>query len=110
MEALLHQRVETGDRLVQDQQLGVVHERLDQADLLAIAGRELANRTLKLGVKTLRERVPEAAIDTPAKFCEVVEHLSPGQLRVKREIAGEKADSGANLQALLARVEPEHRR
>ena len=42
VEALLHERIEAGDRLVKDQQLGLVHERLDQAELLAVAGRELA--------------------------------------------------------------------
>ena len=39
VEALLHQRIQSGDRLVQDQQLGLVHEGLDQAELLSVAGR-----------------------------------------------------------------------
>ena len=35
IERLLHQRVETLGRLVQDRELGVVLERLDDADLLS---------------------------------------------------------------------------
>ncbi|NYD44421.1 hypothetical protein BJY14_000404 [Actinomadura luteofluorescens] len=38
-EHLLHQGVQAGGGLVQDQQFGVVHERLDQADLLQCPGR-----------------------------------------------------------------------
>jgi len=49
VEAALHERVEAGDRLVEDQQLGLAHERLDQPDLLAVAGRELAHRPVQVG-------------------------------------------------------------
>ena len=41
-ELLLHERVQAAGRLVEDEQLGVVEERLDQADLLPVAARELA--------------------------------------------------------------------
>ncbi len=60
VKALLHERIETGDRLVQDQQLGLVHERLDQAELLSVAGRQLADRAIEIGVEPLGQRVAHA--------------------------------------------------
>ena len=39
VKALLHQGIQAGDRLIQDQQFGFVHERLDQSELLPVAGR-----------------------------------------------------------------------
>ena len=95
VEALLDQRVETGDRLVEDQQLGLVHEGLDQAELLAVAGRELAHRPVELGVEALGERVAKAPVDAAAELGQVVQHLRSGQLRVQREIAGQETDAAA---------------
>ena len=66
VEALLYQRVEAGDRLVENEQLGLVHERLDQAELLAITGRELVHRAVELGVEALSEAIAHAAVDAAA--------------------------------------------
>ena len=110
VEALLHQRVETGDRLVQDQQLGLVHEGLDQADLLAVAGRELAHRPIELGVEALGERGAQAPVHAASELGQVVQYLRSGQLRVQGEIAGQETDPAADIEALGASVEPEHPR
>ena len=56
-ELLLHQRIEPGGGLVEDQQLGLVEERLDQADLLAVAARQLAQRARQVGLEALGERL-----------------------------------------------------
>ena len=48
-ELLLHQRVQAARRLVEDEQVGAVEEGEDQADLLAVAARELAQRPLEVG-------------------------------------------------------------
>ena len=53
VERLLHQRVEAAGRLVQDEQLGVVERRLHEADLLPVAARQLAERTVEVGRETL---------------------------------------------------------
>ena len=37
VERLLHERVEPARRLVEHEQVGIVHERLDEADLLPVA-------------------------------------------------------------------------
>ena len=54
-ELLLHQRVEAAGRLVEDQQLGPVEGGEDQADLLAVAARELAERPVEVGAKARRQ-------------------------------------------------------
>ena len=65
VEALLDERIEPGDRLVEDQQLRLVHERLDQPELLAVAGRELADRPVELGFEALRQRVAQPRSTPP---------------------------------------------
>ena len=90
-----------GDRLVQDQQLGLVHERLDQAELLPVAGRQLAYGAIEIGVEALDQRVTDARIDPAPQLREVVEHGPSRQLRIQREIAGQKADPAADLEAVV---------
>ena len=68
MEALLDERVEARDRLVEDQQLRLVHERLDETELLAIARRELADRAVELGVEASGELVAQAPVDAAAEL------------------------------------------
>ena len=57
VEALLHERVEARDRLVKDQQLRLMHERLHETELLAVTGRQLAYRPVEVGVEALGECV-----------------------------------------------------
>ena len=108
VKALLHEGIQTGDRLIQDQQLGFVHEGLDQSELLSVAGRQLADRAIEIGVEALGQGVAHARVDSTAELREVVEHHPPGQLRVHRQITGQEADPSADLEAVLAHVEPEH--
>ena len=63
MEAALDERVEPGDRLVEDQQLGLVHERLDQPELLAVAGRQLVDRPVQLRAEALGQLVAQPPVD-----------------------------------------------
>ena len=107
---LLHQRIQSGDGLVEDQQLGLVHERLHEAELLAIAGRELPHGSVERGVEAVRQLVAHAPVDATMEICEEVEHLGAGELLKEREIAGEESDTPPDLEAPLARVDPEDRR
>ncbi len=100
VEALLHERIQPGDRLIQDQQLGLVHERLDQAELLPVAGRELADRSIEVCVEALDQRVTQPPIDAPSQRRQVVEHRPARQLRIQGQIAGQKANSAADLKAV----------
>ena len=105
MEALLHERIEPRDRFVEDQQLGLVHEGLDLAELLPVPGRELSDRPLEVGREAVRQSVPDARVDAAPEPREMVEHRPPGQLRIQRQVAGEKADPAADLEALARGVE-----
>ena len=67
VEAPLHERIEAGDRLVEDQQLRLVHERLDQAELLPVAGRELVHGPIEIGVEALHQRVADTRGSTPPR-------------------------------------------
>ena len=100
VEALLDERIEAGDGLVEDQELGLVHERLDEAELLAVAGRELAQRPVELGVEAVDELVAHPPVDAAAELCQVVEHRRTRELRVEREVAGQEPDPAADLEAV----------
>ena len=52
---LLAQRIEAARRLVEDQQLWVVHEGRDDADLLLVALREVADPPLEIELQALGE-------------------------------------------------------
>jgi hypothetical protein len=64
-ELRLIQRVETAGGLVEDQNIGLVHERLDDRDLLAIALRELPDRAVENALEARHERVASGDIDVP---------------------------------------------
>ena len=57
VERLLHERVEAARRLVEDEQVGVVHERLDEPDLLPVSARELLDPAVEVEVEPFRELV-----------------------------------------------------
>ena len=56
VERLLDQGVETDGRLVEDDQVGPVHEGLDESDLLAVALRERLDRSVDVEFEARRER------------------------------------------------------
>ena len=109
MKALLHERIEPRDRLIQNQQLGIVHERLYEPELLAIPGRQLTDRPPEVSLEPLGERESSLAADAAADLGQVVEDLSARQLRVERELTRQKADPTADLETVGAAVEAENR-
>ena len=87
-EHLLHQRVQAGGRLVQQEQLDVGGERGDQRDLLPVAlgvrpAFLVGSRSKRSSSSARRARVQPAA--QPA---EQVDHLAAGQVRPQRHVAG----------------------
>jgi hypothetical protein len=109
VEALLHQRVQPGDGLVEDEQLRIVHEGLDEAQLLPVAGRQLADGPVQVGAEALGQRVAAPAIDPAAQLAQVVEDHRARQLRIQAEVTGEVADAAADLQGVGVRVETQQR-
>ena len=80
VEAALHQRIEPRDRLVQDQQLRLVHERLHQPELLPVSRRELADPPAELGVEAVCQRLADSFVSAAAERREVVQHRRPGHI------------------------------
>ena len=78
-ERLLDERVETRRRLVEDQQLGSVLERDDQADLLLVALGVLLEPARRIEVEALDQRGLIGAVDAAAQVREVLEGLAAGQ-------------------------------
>ena len=62
MKDLLDEGIEARGRLVEDQEVGTVHEGLQKTDLLTVSAREVLDGTVDLDVEAVRERgpVPEA--------------------------------------------------
>jgi len=109
VEALLDQRVQAGDRLVEDQELGLVHEGLDETHFLAAARGQLVHRPVQRRVEALDQLIADGGIDPSAQRGEVVQDGSAGQLGMQREVAGQEADAAADLPAVGAAVQVEQR-
>ena len=108
VELLLDEGVETARRLVEDEELRPVHQRLDEADLLPVALREVGHGAVQVEVEPLDQLVHVARIDADAQAREEREVLAARQARVEGELARDVADVPADLDALPARVQPEH--
>jgi hypothetical protein len=85
---LLHERVEAGRRLVEDQQLRVVHERLNQPHLLLVAVRVLAVLAMQIQVEPCRQIADTFGVDTAAQMREQIEYPRPGVIRIFGRFAG----------------------
>ncbi len=107
VELALHERVEPAGGLVEDQQLGLVHEGLDQAELALVAGREVAGAAREVEVEALGERLDLRRRDAAAQVAPVAQGLLAGQPRVERVLAGQVAHAAADGDAVAARVEAE---
>ena len=109
VEGPLHERVEALRRLVQDRQLGVVLQRLHDAELLAHPPAVVADRAGEIAGGQL-EAVDHARAPArrPAvEGSEVVEELRAGHRVVQRDAAGQVADAAADGHAVRLRVEAE---
>ena len=110
VEVALNERVQAGDRFVEDQQLGVVHERLDEPELLPVAGRQLPNRPVELGVEALGELGDAAGPDVAVQPREEAEHRRAGQQGVETEVPGQVADAPPQREPAAGDVVPEQPR
>ena len=107
---LLHQRVKARRRLVEHQQLGLVEQRLDQTDLLAVAARELADPPVEIGLKPLRQHRPRPQAGHAARIGAELQELAPGEPRIAPKVAREVTQPRADLAARQMTVEPEDQR
>jgi hypothetical protein len=85
---LLHQRLEPGRRLVEQQQIGSGHERRDQAHHLAVALRVGPHLLGRVEPEALDELVPVADVDRAMDPAQQVQGLGARQARPQRRLAG----------------------
>ena len=107
LERALEERVEAARRLVEDQHVGLVHERLDEPDLLLVALRQLADRAVERQAEALGERVQVGVVDAAAQPGEEAQQLARVEFLVELELAGEVAEPPPHVQPAAADVEPE---
>ena len=110
VERPLHQRVEALRRLVEDRQLGIVLQRLDDADLLAHAARVVADEPLQRRTRQLQPVAQLAAPHrrTAGQLAEIVEQPLARERVVERDAAGQVADPATDRHAVAHDVEAEH--
>ena len=96
-ELALVQRIEPAGRLVEDQDLRPVHERLDDSKLLSVALRKLPDRTVEDAAEPLDERVPRCVVDASSESPERVQLLPAGQPVGETQVARQVADPSPSL-------------
>ena len=69
VERLLHERIEPTRRLVEHEQVGVVHERLDETDLLPVPARELLDPAAEVEVEPCGKLVGARDISRTPRRC-----------------------------------------
>jgi hypothetical protein len=82
----LHQRIESAGGLVEDQQVGVAHERLDDPDLLAVAVRERPDPTFEVQLQALGQEHDSPPLDAPTEAAEVAQVLPGGEVGIRLEV------------------------
>ena len=110
VERLLDERVEARRRLVEDQQVGPVLERDDQADLLLVALRVLLELAARVDVEARDQLGLVGRIDAAAQVGEVFDRLAAGQLVVERELARQVAEPPVDRDGIDGRVDAEDAR
>jgi len=89
---LLVQRVEAAGRLVEDEQVRPVHESEEDAELLLVAARVLAEPAAQVEVETLGDGANEAGVSPATHATEVGDHLLAAQAAELRHLARHVAD------------------
>ena len=105
---VLHERIQPGGGLIEHQQLGAVHEREHDPELLAVALRQLVDLAVEDHPEPFDQLIAQPLIDPAAGAGEPVEHAPAGHPRVKLELAGQVAAAGVDGDAVAEAVQPEH--
>jgi hypothetical protein len=106
LELGLHERAQPRCRLVEDDQLGAVHEGEDQPDLLAVALGELLGGTVGHDPEPLRQLPGQAQVALPPGSREPVDMLLARHAGEQGQLTGEITGPAADLDAVLLRVKP----
>src|SRR5712691_12291320 len=100
VELLLVQGIEPARRLVEDEQVGPMHERKQDPELLLVAARVLAKSSVEVEVKALGDGAHVAPIHAAPHPAQVGDHLTSAQAAELRDIARQVADLALDLHGI----------
>ena len=109
-ERLLHERVEPGGRLVEDEQVGPVLECDDQPHLLLVALRVLLEAARRVEVEAGDEVGLVERVDAATQVREVLDGLPACEPVEQGELAGQVADAPMDGHRVGRRLDAEHAR
>jgi hypothetical protein len=102
--------VQTGRRLVEEQELGIADDRARDRDLLTHPGGERSDALVgDIGQRHAFERPLHEVVVDVEQVGEQLEVLPRGQLLVQTGAMGEQLGAPADLLARVGEVEPQHR-
>ena len=108
VELVLHERIEPRSRLVEQQELGLVHERLHERYLLAVPSRQGPYRPLEIEPEPRCEVLGEAKTSLSPQPRQPLEELTRRQVLVQRRISRQITDPATDRHTVEVRVETQH--
>ncbi len=110
VERVLDERIEAACRLVEDQQLGLVDERLQQPHLLAVAPGQIADATVEAELQPTRQLLHPRVGHAASQPTEPAHMLPRRQVLVERQLARQVAQTGVSRHGIAPAVRSQHRR
>src|SRR5438128_4774655 len=107
VELLLVQRVEATGGLVEDQQVGPVHEREHDRELLLVAARVLAKTPAEVELESLGEGMHLPRVDAAAHTAQIGNHLAAAEAAELRHVPGQVADPALDFDRIADAVHAE---
>lgn len=108
-ELVLEERVQSGGWFIEDEQLGLVHERLDDTNLLAVPSREFLDGSIQVQIESSGELSDRRVRDSSTEVSEVGEEFLGGLTSIDDEVAAKEAGAPSQLQAVLPGIQAKHR-
>ncbi len=99
-EGFLDQWVEPTGRLVQQQHIRLVEQRLHDPDLLFVPARKPADRPIQVGIEPLRDLVRVGDVVQPSQLCKQGHQLPAGHPVTERELGRQVPDVPQHLGGL----------
>jgi len=106
IELLLVQRIQAAGRLIQHEEARVVHEGEDQAELLLVAPRVLAEAAAQVQIEPPGECRHAVPIQAAAQPRHVAHHLATSQAAELRQLARQEADQPLHLDRPRLAIDP----
>ena len=107
VEFLLHEGVEADGGLIENEQLGFIHESLDKAYLLPVAVGEGLDTLRKVIVKPFGHFTHVLPVYAAAEMADKLEQLGSGKIIIDLQFAGEVTDAAPDFQMFPGDVESE---